>query len=86
MARNSYTDYSYLKPKKVSVIASFDTNGKIRPLYVRIGSESYKISTFREKSRFSNVTEFHCQIDRDKGSQVILTFYQADGFWGINSV
>lgn len=86
MAKNPYTDYSYKNPKKVSVIASFDAEGKIRPLYVRIGSESYKIATFWEKSRFINVTEFHCQIvDGDTLKPVVLTFYREDGFWGITT-
>ena len=84
MPTYSYTNYDYIKMEKVSVIASFDTEGHIKPLYVRIGDGEYRVSSFWVKHRFINVSEYHCElIDGDVLRPVTLTFYQADGIWCI---
>lgn len=47
----------------VSVIASFDTEGKVKPLYVRIGTDSYKIATSWLEPGIGNIKTYQCQIE-----------------------
>ena len=80
----SYTSYDYKSMKVVPVIAYFDTEGHIKPLYVRIESNSYKIHSYWVKSCFVNVSEFHCQVlDGDILRPLVLSYYQSEGIWGI---
>lgn len=80
----SYTSFDYLPVTAVPVIASFDSEGHIKPLYVRIGEYSCRVHSFWIKNTFSNITEFNCQIE-DNGhlKPVLLTFYQRECVWTI---
>lgn len=80
----SYTSYDYKSIKIVPVIASFDTEGHIKPIYVRIDDASYKIHSHWVKNNFVNVSEFHCQlVDDDHLRPIVLSYYHSDGIWGI---
>ena len=66
--------------KAVSVIASFDTSGQIKPLYIRIGKESLKVyrSFLMAHNIFGNI--FRCEVmDGDQVKEVKLS-YHADKF------
>ena len=66
----------------VPVIASFDSEGRIVPLYVRINGDSYKIESARMSCIFSNIVEFHCKvIDGEAIKPLLLTFYRREGMW-----
>lgn len=66
----------------VPVIASFDSEGKIKPLYVRIHGASYKIDSSVMHSSFINTVEFHCKvIDGDSIKPLLLTFHRREGVW-----
>lgn len=66
----------------VPVIASFDSNGKINPLYVRIHGASYKIDSSTIGSNFVNTIDFHCKvIDGDSLKPLMLTFHRREGMW-----
>lgn len=64
------------------VIASFDTNGQVKPLYVRIDGEAYKICSAQEKPSFAFTTVFQCQIaDHGLLKPLFLTYHHRDRIW-----
>lgn len=67
----------------VPVIASFTTAGMVKPLYVRIDSESYPVIDCTQISKVGSWI-YKCTID-DKGVQkpLELTFHYKEGFWTI---
>lgn len=80
----SYTNFDFNAVVIVPVIASFDSEGRISPLYLRIHGEPYKIESFWKKSRYANTTEFNCRIiDHGQIKPVKLTFYAEMGIWTI---
>lgn len=81
---NSLTPYDHSGLVKVSVIASFDTNGHIRPLYIRFGEEALKVHSFSEKPSTMGFREFRCQvIDNDCLKPLALTYRTNDNVWTI---
>ena len=85
MKQTSYTSYDFRPVTVVPVIASFDSDGRISPLYVRIQGEPLKIQSFRIRNagRF-NTTEFHCMIiSQDKLIPLAITFHQFENIWTI---
>ena len=53
----SYTNFDYKPVDIVPVIASFSSEGRIAPLYVRIKGESYKIASYWVSSNFNNTVD-----------------------------
>ena len=84
MATVSYTSFDYAPVDIVPVIASFDSQGHIAPLYVRINSLSLKIESFWVSSTFHNVVEFRCKVS-DNGylKPLLLRFHRQEGMWTI---
>ena len=85
MKRISYTSYDYMQTNVVPVIASFDSEGHISPLYVRVQGEPFKIHSFWIKSsgRF-NLIEYNCKLL--KGNRIMhlnLIYHQAENIWTI---
>ena len=80
----SYTSFDYKPVNIVPVIASFDSEGNIVPLYARINGESYKIASHWVSSTFSNSLEYKCKvIDGDSLKPLSLTYYRNEGVWTI---
>ncbi|MDO4166981.1 MAG: hypothetical protein Q4D32_06225 [Eubacteriales bacterium] len=78
----SYTSFDYKACDTVPVIASFDAEGHIKPLYVRIQDTPYKIDSYWIKSQYANSTEFFCKvINRDKLTPLSLTYHAEEGVW-----
>ena len=68
----------------VSVIVSFDTDGNMQPLYVRIGEESYKILYCRHKPTIPGNCLFQCKImDNDTLKDLELTYRESARMWSI---
>ena len=83
-AQVSYTSYDYAPVEIIPVIASFDSEGHIRPLYVRIGEEPLKVHSFWVKPSFVNLIEFRCKlIDGDCLKPLAITYHQAECVWTI---
>ncbi len=74
----SYTSFDAFPHKLVPVIASFDTQGHICPLYVRIDGVRLKIASYWEKNHFRNITEFVCQVESNGTLRPILLSYYHD--------
>jgi len=80
----SYTSFDYAPVEIVPVIASFDSEGHITPLYVRINGESFKIASFWVSSTFHNTVDFKCKVvDNGYLKPLSLTFHRNEGMWTI---
>lgn len=80
----SKTTYDFYNVDIVSVIASFDTDGHIRPLYVRINEDSLKVHSSWIKPSFRGMMEFRCKIiDNDYLRPLVLTYHMAENVWTI---
>ncbi len=69
----------------VSVIVSFDTEGKVRPLYVRIGEDACKVISSRLKTdKFAMILEYDCMIqDGENARHMNLYYYNHQKVWSI---
>lgn len=84
ISRNSVDVYN---TDIVSVITSFDTEGRIKPLYVRIGEDSLKIHSSWQKSSLGKMIDFQCQvIDQGILKPLILTFHLDVLVWTIPKI
>ena len=83
--KQSYTSYDYQPIECIPVIASFDSNGHIVPLYVRIDGLSLKVDSFWIKSSsFHNVVDFNCKlIDGEYLRPISLSYHQSECIWTI---
>lgn len=69
----------------VPVIASYDTEGRVKPLYVRISDNEYKIeSCWIKPSIAGNNLDFNCSLSRDNRIyKVVLTYHIRETTWTI---
>lgn len=80
----SYTSFDAFPHELVPVIASFDTQGHICPLYVRIDGARFKIESYWEKKSYHNVTEFVCQVEVYGNLRPLrLSYYHDTQSWAI---
>ena len=82
----SYLSFEYDPQQIVPVIASFDTDGHVVPLYVRIGGTSYRIISQWTPDRgiYSGVTEYNCKLAvGDFERPLLLKFYSRENTWTI---
>lgn len=80
-----YSQSSYdLGLTKVPVIASFDTEGRVKPLYVRFGDECLKVHSAVEKPSTFDLKEFRCQVvDNGYLKPLALAYRMRDTVWTI---
>ena len=80
----SYNSHDYKPVEIVPAIASFDTDGHIKPLYVRIDGCSLRVVSSRIRCIYANTIEFQCQVqDLQYVKPLLLVYYQAEGAWAI---
>ena len=80
----SYTSFDYQPVATIPVIASFDAEGPIAPLYVRVDGVPLKVDSFWVKSSFAHTVTFSCQVQHeDTLLPVLLSYYQTEGVWTI---
>lgn len=78
----STTSYDCNTLEIVSVIASFDTDGHVKPLYVRINQESLKVHSSWMKPSFRGFLEFQCKvIDNGCLKPLTLSYHKNDNVW-----
>ena len=83
----SKTSYDFYNVDIVSVIASFDTDGHVKPLYVRINENSLKVESSWLKPSFRGTLEFQCKVvDNNCLKPLILTYHQAEYVWTIPKI
>lgn len=80
----SQNSHDYLQMQIVPVIASFNDEGQIKPLYVGIDGERYKVQSYWIRRSFSNQIEFQCKlIVGDTLKIIIITYYLNECVWTI---
>lgn len=80
----SYNSYDYTPVTILPVIASFSDDGHIKPLYVRIKGETYKVDSYWVRSQFRNQMDFNCKLIVNNFLQPILITYHLDScIWTI---
>ena len=84
----SYTSYDYRPVDIVPVVASFDTDGHIKPLWVRIGTSPYKvISSWRTNSMYSSIIHFNCKLqDGEYVRPLAISYHQEECLWTIERI
>ena len=81
---NPHDFFSFAKLKQVPVIASFDAAGQIKPIYVSINGEVFKIQSCHCNHNLPNTFEFKCRvIDNDCLKPLTLTYYRSENAWMI---
>ena len=77
--------YDHTSMVLVPVIAAFDTQGHIKPLYVRLNKEPCRISACWVGKSHSGIMTFHCKLmDGNYEKTLLLTFYPAEQIWGVS--
>lgn len=69
---------------KIPVIASFDSSGRILPLYVRLNNESFKILSCKKRPPKEAwlAPDYECRIDNHGYMRyVYLTYDAEDSVW-----
>ena len=70
----------------IPVIASFNEDGQIKPLYIGIEGERYKVESYWVRRSFANQIEFHCKIIYDYSyKNLIITYFMNECLWTIPS-
>lgn len=65
----------------VPVLASFDSAGNIRPVYVRINKEAYKILSCNMRE-FGPLLVFNCTVNNhNMQKELILTYHPYEKCW-----
>ena len=83
-ARVSKTTYDYTDCMIVPVIASFDRDGHVRPLYVGINGESLKVHSCWMKPDYFNCLDLNCKvIYNDCLKPVVLSYHKEEDIWTI---
>jgi len=68
----------------VPVISSFDTSGKIMPLYIRLEGEQYKIYNPILKDSNMSILSFQCEVmDCDRVKPITLHYHIKEHTWSI---
>ncbi len=80
----SHSTFDYDANSTVSVIVSFDTDGHIAPIYIRIGESSCKVNSFWISQKFRNVLDYHCNvIDDGVLKPILLSYHKSEDVWTI---
>lgn len=83
----SLNSHDYAPVTIIQVIASFNEEGQIKPLYVGIKGERYKIHSYWVRRSFSNQIEFSCKLICGVSFQtVIITYYINECIWTIPKI
>ena len=78
----SSSSYDYKPYRSVPVIASFNPDGKIKPLYVQVEGSPRKVHSYWVRYRFANQIEFFCKLEIDGILQpLLLTYYINECMW-----
>ena len=84
----SFTSYDYQPVECVPVIASFDSDGHIAPLYVRIDGRALKVDSYwMRQSSFRNIITFSCKvIDGSSLRPVAVEYHLRECVWTVDRV
>ena len=82
----SHNSYDYLPNQVLPVIASFDTDGNMKPLYFRLYGQSHHVISYMVRARYANTIDFNCKFCLDdKEHFILLTYHRLENVWTIPS-
>jgi len=68
----------------VPVIASYDTEGRVKPLYVRINDDKYKVENYWTRYSAGNNIDYNVTISKDNMTyKLVLTYHIRETAWSI---
>lgn len=80
----SLNSHDYMPVTVIPVIASFNEDGQIKPLYVGIDGNRYKVESYWVRQSFANQIEFNCKLLLEESLQtLIITYYMNECIWTI---
>ena len=80
----SLKSHDYMPVTVIPVIASFNEDGQIKPLYVGIDGNRYKVESYWVRRSFANQIEFNCKLLLEESLQtLIITYYMNECIWTI---
>lgn len=83
-SKMSTTAYSYAVDMSVPVIASFDTQGHLIPIYVRLCGDVRKIDSCYIQNQLLNTIVFNCKIIKDQYLVPLqLTYHSREHVWTV---
>lgn len=81
-ANVSRTSFDYKEIEIIPVIAGFDEDGKVIPIYVKINGEKLKVADYWVKSKFAGITEYHCKLlYKDAKMPIVISYYSEESVW-----
>ena len=70
----------------VPVIATYDTEGNLKPIYVRLNGDSLKVDTYLAKASEESDIDFYCTLSHnDCRMRLILTYHVKETVWSITN-
>ena len=79
-------NYNYNPIEIVPVIATYDTEGNLKPIYVRLNGDSLKVDTYLVKASEESDMDFYCTLSRnDCRMRLILTYHAKETVWTITN-
>ena len=80
----SLNSHDYMPVDIIPVIAAFNEQGQIKPLYVGIDGKRYKVESYWVRRSFSNQIEFSCKLLWGETLQtIIITYYMNECIWTV---
>ena len=68
----------------VSVIASFDCDRNIKPLYIRVGNESLKVLNAVHMDTTSSIITYRCEVaDGEFLKTLKVSYFTNESLWAI---
>jgi len=68
----------------IPVIASYDGEGHIKPLYARINDEKYQVASCWLRSNSLNNLDYHCKLIKDNQTyMIVMTYHIRECVWTI---
>ena len=76
---------SHIQETIVPVIATFDTEGYVLPLYIRINGESFRVTSSNMIQQDFAISRFKCFInDAGRFKSLNLSYHPDRGIWTID--
>lgn len=70
--------------KAIPVIASFNTTGTIKPLYIRIHERTLKITSCWFQEEFL-IVKYHCTVQFEGFTRnIVLLYHPSHSFWTVS--
>lgn len=78
----SYFNQLFPLQQTLPVICSFDSEGNIKPMYIRIGKDAFKVASSYVKESYAHAIVFQCEVfDNGKSKPLRLEYRNREHVW-----